>query len=77
MPTAERRATHRERITRVLEVHRRGCDVRVLEPDNGWSYANLVREHGYWVVFLAVLAENSAFLGLLVPGVKEVFAGGR
>ena len=30
----------------VWELKQRGCGVRVLEPDNGWSYANLVREHG-------------------------------
>jgi spore maturation protein CgeB len=30
----------------VWELKQRGHDVRVFEPADGWSYANLIREHG-------------------------------
>ncbi len=37
---------------------------------------NLFESYGYWVVFLGTLAENTLFLGLLVPGVLVIFLAG-
>jgi undecaprenyl-diphosphatase len=36
----------------------------------------LFRRHGYWVVFIGVLVENSMFLGLLVPGAVILILAG-
>lgn len=54
-------------------------DINVFRRLGEWTIdktETLFREHGYWVVFLAVLAENSAFLGLLVPGSVVLILGG-
>jgi membrane protein DedA with SNARE-associated domain len=46
-------------------------DLRVFQRFNRWVFAKieeLFDQYGLWVVSIAVLLENSMFLGLLVPG---------
>lgn len=54
-------------------------DVNVFRRLGEWTIEkteSLFAEHGYWVVFVAVLLENSAFIGLLVPGSIVLILGG-
>lgn len=46
-------------------------NLRIFQRFNRWGIGRieeLFDDHGYWVVFIAVLLENSMFLGLVVPG---------
>jgi membrane protein DedA with SNARE-associated domain len=54
-------------------------DINVFRRFSAWLIGKtetLFVDHGYWVVFLGVLLENSAFLGLLVPGAVILILGG-
>jgi membrane protein DedA with SNARE-associated domain len=46
-------------------------NLRVFQRFNRWLFGHieeLFADHGYWVVGISVLLENSMFLGLFVPG---------
>ena len=54
-------------------------DVNVFRRFSEWLIGkteDLFREYGYYVVFFGVLAENSMFLGLFVPGAIILILGG-
>jgi undecaprenyl-diphosphatase len=54
-------------------------NLRVFQRFNRWLFAtveDLFDEYGLWVVFVAVLLENSMFLGLFVPGALILLLGG-
>lgn len=54
-------------------------DVNVFRRLGEWTIEkteSLFADHGYWVVFVAVVLENSAFIGLLVPGSIVLILGG-
>lgn len=54
-------------------------DLNVFRRFSAWLIGkteSLFAEYGYWVVFIGVLLENSAFLGLLVPGAVILILGG-
>lgn len=54
-------------------------DMNVFRRASEWTIErteSLFSKYGYYVVFLGVLAENSAFLGLLVPGAIILILGG-
>ena len=53
--------------------------LNVFQRLSEWTLETLQRlfkDYGYYVVFLGVLAENSMFLGLLVPGAIIIILGG-
>jgi membrane protein DedA with SNARE-associated domain len=54
-------------------------DINVFRRFSEWLVGkteDLFREYGYYVVFFGVLAENSMFIGLLVPGSVILMLGG-
>jgi membrane-associated protein len=58
-------------IPRLLPLEGLSQNLNVIDRVGEWMIAKLERlfsQYGYWLVFFGTLAENSLFLGLLVPG---------